>query len=313
MLSMRFSRSVRRRPTTAILIALTAILITPSPEAVATFPGSNGDIAFQRRNHIWAFRHDGVEFKLAAGQEPAWSPDGSRIAFVRYPNARHGNIWTMAADGTDRVRVTSGQDWDSTPAWSPDGERLAFVSDRSGLQAYDIYTVAADPPFEKPVRVTRSAGNEFDVEWSPDGTQMAFGVSGCALGECGLNIGVVQTDGDGYRLLTSSEEKDVDPNWSPDSTTLLFASTRPASTGDTYNIFSIPATDGQVTQLTHGLSPVANREPIWSPDGTQFAYVHQSATYRVSIRAVHLDGSSNVRLCRGDPLFYPTTMDWQPI
>jgi TolB protein len=66
------------------------------------------------------------------GITPAWSPDGSKIAFASY---RTGNleIYAMNADGTGVIRLTNDPADDLYPAWSPDGSRIAFTSFRSGV------------------------------------------------------------------------------------------------------------------------------------------------------------------------------------
>src|SRR3712207_3662277 len=78
-------------------------------------------------------------------QNPAWSPDGTRIA---YESTVSGNseIWVMNADGTrEPVNVSNHESWDSDPAWSPDGTQITFMSRRSAGQE-DIWVVDAPPP-----------------------------------------------------------------------------------------------------------------------------------------------------------------------
>ena len=70
--------------------------------------------------------------------EPAWSPDGRKIAFGSR-STRNGNrdIYVMNADGSGRRNLTRNAAWDSRPSWSPDGRKIAFVSDRDGrLEAH---------------------------------------------------------------------------------------------------------------------------------------------------------------------------------
>src|SRR6202008_74078 len=69
-------------------------------------------------------------------QEPAWSPDGKRIA-VSYLD----RIWTMTADGKQARAITTGDSpaIDRDPAWSADGTRLAFAADRG--DGFDIFVV----------------------------------------------------------------------------------------------------------------------------------------------------------------------------
>jgi Tol biopolymer transport system component len=295
----------------ASLMCLTVLLALPT-RAMATFRGSNGEIAFTRNNHIWVVHRDGQQVNLGTGHHPAYSPDGSRIAFVRFPGFRRGHIWTMAADGTGRTEVTTGPHFDSAPSWSPDGTRIVFSRSRSGFRA-DIFTVAASQPLSDPVPVTETSGNEFDTEWSPDGSRIAFGVDICTPAMCNLHIGVVDVDGAHYTLLTPGDATDVDPNWSPDSSTLIFASDRRGASILDLDLYTIPAAGGEPARITAAAGMAVNREPIWSPDGTHIAYVHQSAAGAVTIRRARADGSDPVRVCRGDPLFYPTTTDWQPV
>jgi Tol biopolymer transport system component len=109
----------------------------------------------------------------AAEGAPAWSPDGSRIAFESATaTLRHaeGVFWgkpeicVMDADGSDIVRVTDmAGHKNSAPAWSPDGTRIAFTSDRDGNS--EIYVMDADG--SNVVRLTRSEAQDFRPAWSP--------------------------------------------------------------------------------------------------------------------------------------------------
>ena len=61
--------------------------------------------------------------------DPAWSPDGNRIAFQSDRDGDH-EIFVMDADGTNVQQLTDNDSYDENPAWSPDGNRIVFVSDR---------------------------------------------------------------------------------------------------------------------------------------------------------------------------------------
>jgi dipeptidyl aminopeptidase/acylaminoacyl peptidase len=103
------------------LLALLAI----SAPAQAAFPGKNGKIAFTTDEgnfpDLWlhAMDADGTNptrltNNTADDGDPAWSPDGTKIAFDR-----NSDIYTMNADGTGQARVTNNPDSDFAPDWQP--------------------------------------------------------------------------------------------------------------------------------------------------------------------------------------------------
>ena len=98
-----------------------------------------------------------VELLTAMGFDsyPAWSPDGTKIAFV---SERDGspNIYVMDANGNNQKRLTNngGYYW---PAWSPDGRRIAFLLGPG--KKFDIFVMDADG--QNPVNLT----NNNETEW----------------------------------------------------------------------------------------------------------------------------------------------------
>lgn len=73
---------------------------------------------------------------------PVYSPDGSRIAFVRFPSDSTAAIWIMNADGSSIVQLTSSSEFSNYPSWSPDGSRIFFYGSRGGV--YDVYSMKPD-------------------------------------------------------------------------------------------------------------------------------------------------------------------------
>ena len=112
--------------------------------------------------------------------DPAWSPDGERIAFTWQAGdgVRSRRIYLMDADGGNKRRLT-GNDWlEETPAWSPDGTRVAFIVTRahegSDLQDLDIYVIGVDGTGQ--VRLTDTPGVDAFPKWSPDGERIRLRV-----------------------------------------------------------------------------------------------------------------------------------------
>jgi len=111
---------------------------------------------------------------------PAWSPDGSRIAYTVYeeggPDGFTFQIWTVNPDGTDSRRLVDlgecgGGDCSGGLAWSPDGSMLAFHSMRDNLSGrhWGIYVVHADGS-----GLHRIKDLGYQPIWSPDGSRIAY-------------------------------------------------------------------------------------------------------------------------------------------
>jgi TolB protein len=100
---------------------------------------------------------------------PAWSPDGTRIAFY---SERDGNaeIYVMHADGTGVRRLTRTSADEGYPAWSPDGRTISFDSDRDGN--FDVFAMNADGSNVRPL--TRHAARDVSAAWAPDGSSIVF-------------------------------------------------------------------------------------------------------------------------------------------
>lgn len=100
---------------------------------------------------------------------PAYSPDGSRIAFC---SSRDGefDLYVMSADGTDVKPVAKLNGMQARPCWSPDGKRIAFTWNADGR--YDIHAVNLDGTGL--VRLTDGFERADYPTWHPDGTALAF-------------------------------------------------------------------------------------------------------------------------------------------
>ncbi len=149
-----------------------------------------------------------------ADSNPAWSPDGTHLAFT---SVRDGNneIYLMNADGSDVRRLTNSVYADYQPTWSSDGTRIAFVSERDGNP--EIYVMSADG--SNPVRLTSDPGADNEPDWSHSGDRILF-VSGRS--NSARSIHVMNADGSGVVQLTSGTAEAVSPVWSPSSARVAF-------------------------------------------------------------------------------------------
>ena len=95
--------------------------------------------------------------------DPAWSPDGSKIAFV---SARDGNkeIYMMNVDGTELKNISNHLADEDDPSWSPDGSKIVFTSNRDG-EYYQIYIMDIDG--SDVIQITSDYGNKFTPAWRP--------------------------------------------------------------------------------------------------------------------------------------------------
>jgi dipeptidyl aminopeptidase/acylaminoacyl peptidase len=116
---------------------------------------------------IWiAALTGGASRKLAEGNEPAVSPKGDRIAFLR-----KDQIWSIGLlDGAKPSQLIHAKGQESDLRWSPDGSQLAFVSTRTDHSFIAVYNVAA----QSLLYLDPSVDRDSDPVWSPDGKQIAF-------------------------------------------------------------------------------------------------------------------------------------------
>jgi TolB protein len=136
---------------------------------------------------------------------PAWSPDGSRLAFVS-DRSGGAQIYMMNSDGSGVQRVTFQGSSNTDPAWSPDGTKLTYVT-RDGN--FDVMTCRVDGGGV--TRITQSAGDNEDPSWSPDGNYIAFS----STRKGGAHIWMSTADGSHQVQLTEGKGGYTNPRWSP--------------------------------------------------------------------------------------------------
>jgi TolB protein len=135
----------------------------------------------------------GVRGPGLGAADPAWSPDGRTIAFVRgwaSPDA----IFVVKPDGSGLRNLTPKPVGAyAAPAWSPDGRKIAFVSDRDGNS--EVYVMNANGSGQR--SLTRNPAYDADPSWSPDGRKIAF----VSNRDGSYGVYIMNTDGSGPRRL----------------------------------------------------------------------------------------------------------------
>lgn len=151
----------------------------------------------------------GLALVRSSGAEPAWSPDGSRIAFADHASSGTGfSLYLINPDGTGLDELVTMAGSLSDPAWSPDGTRLAFGG--VGPDNQEIFVVNADGSNLVNITNTPAPLGEIQPAWSPDGEAIVF------TGFRNSNQEIVRrkADGTGEVVLTGLGARDMHPSWS---------------------------------------------------------------------------------------------------
>ena len=226
---------------------------------------------------------------------PAWSPDGSRIAYVAYAVAEGRTSLRVQEVATGDIReISSRSGINGAPAWSPDGNQLAMTLSFEGdpdIYKYDLRT-------NQLTQLTRNPSIDTEPAWSPDGQHIAFtsdrggspqvyqmSSSGGQIqrltfsgqsnqraayspdgeqltlvqnGENGFRIAVLQLDTNNTRIV-SDGPLDDSPNFAPNGQAIIYA------TQGGNNALAVVSTDGEVRSRLSQSGEV--REPSWGPAG----------------------------------------------
>jgi Tol biopolymer transport system component len=193
---------------------------------------------------------------------PAWSPDGTRIA---YSSDRTGDIeiYVLTLGSKEDLRLTTAPGRDAHPSWSPDGRQIAFQSPREGEHT-NLHLMNADGSNQR--RITAHRGFAGVPVWSPDGRRLAYQWRPETAG-ARWQLMLMNVDPPGApEALTDGAANDQVPNWAPDGKRLVFYSDR-TGTDQLYTM----TVEGRVTRLTN--SSAADRPAVFSPDGKSIAFL----------------------------------------
>jgi Tol biopolymer transport system component/DNA-binding winged helix-turn-helix (wHTH) protein len=196
---------------------------------------------------------------------PLFSPDGSKIAFVRASESEITDLYWIPASGGEPHQVTQDRKVINGIAWSSDGKSIVFSSNRAGQEALWKVTLEGGTPKRLPV------GTEDATEPSipPKGNHLAFVEGGAIFGI--LRIGAAKENAreEDRQTVVSSTVQDSAPSVSPDGTQFAFQSARSG-----YQQIWLSSIDGQsLRQLTPDGGPISGAgSPSWSLLGDQIAF-----------------------------------------
>ena len=198
-------------------------------------------------------------------EHPAWSPDGSLIAFTVYLKGKVGLV-AMAPGAAEWKHITPlDENPEREPAWSPDGKRILFVHDSlSGTDGQlELHLMNADGSDSKRlVTPAKRPAQDEHPAWSPDGKTIAF----TTTRDGNQEIYLCDADGGNLRRITTHKAIDSHPTWSPDGRQIAFCSARFGN----MEICVMNADGSDVRRLTD--HPALDYAPKWSPDGQHIAF-----------------------------------------
>jgi len=147
---------------------------------------------------------------------PAWSPDGTRLAYVSF-ESRRPVLYAQTVTTKSRQKLAEFYGINSAPAWSPDGTRLALTLSRDGNP--EIYIMRLSD--NQLVRMTRHPAIDTEPSWSPDGREIVFTSDRSGKPQ----IYRMRSDGAGNaERLTFENEYNARASYSPDGRTLTLVS-----------------------------------------------------------------------------------------
>ena len=231
--------------------------------------------------------------------QPAWSPDGSALAFVSDRDGKR-QIYRIAMAGGEAEKVTSADEGVNAFAWSPTGKQIAFtmtdpipdavkeherrwgdirIEDQDQRYAH-LHVLDVDTRATRALTKGSFVVGRFD--WSPDGTYLAFDhrLTSDPSDGGSADISIVNVETGERDVVVVQDGPDSNPRWSPDGRQIAFES----AMGKPFFYFqnSVIAVVAPGSPAVRSLTDAFDEDPsllAWTPAGIAFAATQRTWSY----------------------------------
>jgi len=210
---------------------------------------------------------------------PAWSPDGSRIAYVSF-HTKRSEIFVQTLATGQRESVSSFPGINGAPAWSPDGSRLAITLSKDGSPDVYVLNLAG----KGLTRLTSGLSIDTEPTWSPDGSTIVFTSDQGGKPQ----LYTIPSGGGRATRLTFQGDYNARPRFSPDGRSLAMVH----GSGGGYKIAVMDMASKTVNVLTEGR---LDESPSFAPNSSMILYA-ASRGGRSVLSVVSTDGASRQKL-----------------
>ncbi len=210
---------------------------------------------------------------------PAWSPDGSKVAYVSF-EGKNSAIYIQDVTTGGRERVASNPGINSAPAWSPDGKRLALTLSKDGNPEIYIMNISN----KSLTRITNNFAIDTEPTWSSDGKFLAFTSDRGGSPQ----IYEVKIGENKARRLSFNGAYNAGATYSPDDELLAVVH----GNKGIYKIGLLDRSSGQVNALTDSRM---DESPSFAPNGHMIIYTTTGAS-GTALAAISVDGTVHQRL-----------------
>jgi Tol biopolymer transport system component len=303
---MRPTAEAPRRASVGLIgaTAVVAAMLVSSSPALGSFPGRNGDIAFDAKfdcgyedSAIGVMGPDGSARRQLSEcdlftADPVWTPDGRRLSYWA-----RGVTWLMSADGSERREMSRGVD----RSFAPDGRHYAYVRYRGPVKR--IWRARLDGGEGRHLRAGRSP------VWSPHGRMIAYYRKGVWI----MNART------GERLRRVAPRWMTPLDWSPDGRRLLCG-----GYADGSDLYTVRADGKRRPRRLTRTSARYESDAAWSPDGRRIvfgAYTTPDNDTQHFILTMSAGGGDEAVIWAGQPFdefdednyIHPPNVSWQPL